>query len=320
MNPTQLDQLRDALRRETQQLQPVGLGVETVQRRGRRRRNRGRAFVAVGAATCVAVAGVAVSLHAAKAARHVSCRRLQSGAGAAADPRLPRRRRHRRVLDDALHDRRRRHLRAVDRPRRRRQPEQPGQAIYRTTDGEHWTTPTRAKPWITDLAERDGVLYAIGTAPGAASPTTSATASARRTTAARQWTDTDLPFDASAPSATVSLTRSASVQVARSASTTVALLTEQFFPNLDALVAARTAGHENVTTQPTDAGFDMIDIGACVAAKRGWWQAPAIATAPGCPTRPASGQLRRPTGARHDHLVRHRLEQQPPTSPASRCS
>jgi hypothetical protein len=66
----------------------------------------------------------------------------------------------------------------------------------------------------------------------------------------------------------VELSRSASVQVAHSASTTVALLTEQFFPNIDALVAARTAGHENVSLNQTDAGFEMVDLGACKGSDR----------------------------------------------------
>jgi len=107
----------------------------------------------------------------------------------------------------------------------------------------------------------------------------------------KQWADTNLPFDDSAPTATVSLSRSASVHIARNASTTVALLTEQFYPDLDAMVAARTAGHQNVSTQQTADGFDMIDASSCVAAKQaaiaagtGAKDAPATTTVPATPS------------------------------------
>ncbi|MDQ1479753.1 MAG: Photosynthesis system assembly factor, partial [Actinomycetota bacterium] len=83
----------------------------------------------------------------------------------------------------------------------------------------------------------------------------------------QQWADSNLPFEQGTPSATVSLSRSASVRLARNASTTVALLTEQFFPDLHTIVAARTAGHENVSTRQAADGFDMVDVGACVSAK-----------------------------------------------------
>ncbi len=61
MKPTQLDQVRDALRRETEQLQPVGLEIEDIKRRGGHRRTRSRALVAVATVTCLAGVGVAVS-------------------------------------------------------------------------------------------------------------------------------------------------------------------------------------------------------------------------------------------------------------------
>ena len=120
---------------------------------------------------------------------------------------------------------------------------QPGQAIYRTTDGEHWTIADQGQPWITDLAERGGVLYAVGTAPGAATADDIRYRVGTSHDGGKEWSETDLPFADNAPSATVPMQRSASVQIARGSSSTVALLTEQFWPNLDALVAERAAGH-----------------------------------------------------------------------------
>src|SRR5579863_6092834 len=81
MNPTQLDQLRDRLRRETQDIHPVGLGVNTVRRRGRRRRNRAHAVVAAGAATCLAGLGVSL-MEQGSAAPHQLAVAAQSGAAA----------------------------------------------------------------------------------------------------------------------------------------------------------------------------------------------------------------------------------------------
>ena len=65
------------------------------------------------------------------------------------------------------------------------------------------------------------------------------------------------PF-VSTPSATVSLSKSTSVQLARSASETVALLTEQFSPDLDAMVAARTNGRPNVAFNQTADGIQVL--------------------------------------------------------------
>ena len=163
MNPTQLDQLRDALRRETEQLQPVGLGVEDVKRRGSRRRNRGRALVAVATVTCLAGAGVALSHR--SGGKHVVHVGSQPGTP---PPAL-----QFRIVNGEVNYAT--HFTASDgvtyalstAPRRRRTPAQPGQAIYSTKDGEHWTTADQGQPWISDLTEGNGVLYAIGTSPGA---------------------------------------------------------------------------------------------------------------------------------------------------------
>ena len=90
----------------------------------------------------------------------------------------------------------RRHVRAVDAPPRRRSPIRPDQAIYSTSDGEHWTTADQHKSWIADLTEHDGVLYAIGSAPGAtANDVTYQLATSHD--GGRAWTDSNLPSDLS---------------------------------------------------------------------------------------------------------------------------
>ena len=262
MNPTQLDQLRDALRRETEQLEPVGLGVETVRRRGTRRRNRGRALVAVATVTCLA--GVGVSLAHRAAGRHsVSVTNPSTSPTPALDFR---------VVAGAVSYAT--HFTGSDgvtyalstAPGSTGTPAQPGQAIYSTTDGEHWTTADQGTPWISALTEGGGMLYAIGTAPGPGGSDVTYRVGTSND-GGRNWADANLPFDQTAPSATVSLSRSASVKIARNATTTVAMLTEQFFPNLNALIAARAPGHEKATTQTTDAGYDIIDLSACARAK-----------------------------------------------------
>ena len=234
VNSNQLDQLRDALRRETRNIHPVGLGAAVVQRRGRRRRNRGRAVVAVGAATCVA--GLGVDDHATRE-RGSAQRRRRRAAGA---PRS--RRRSSSVPSPAPSRTRSAHFTTAagvtyelsTAPGAVATNVQPDQAIYSTTDGEHWTSGRPEQ--VVDL-RRSPSTTACST-PSAPHPVqlpvTFATASARPTTAASAWSDTALPFDLTAPSANVPLTRSSNVQLASDATATVALLSEQFSPNLDA--------------------------------------------------------------------------------------
>jgi hypothetical protein len=275
----QTDELRDALRREIQHIEPVGLGVETVQRRGRGRRNRGRAVVAVATVTCVAGLGVAVTHH--QGAQQQLAVAAQSGSATA--PTLEFRAVPGAVSYTSTHFTTPGGVtyQLSTAPGTASTPDAPDQAIYSTSDGEHWTTANQQKSWIADLTERDGVLYAVGSAPGA----TANDVAYRLATShdgGQAWTESDLPFDVTAPNATVALTKSASVQVARGSSTSIALLTENYWPNLDALVAERTAGHPNVTTRQTNAGFDIIDLSQCIAAKTG---IPAKATSLEAPAR-----------------------------------
>jgi hypothetical protein len=264
MNPTQLDQLRDQLRAETQDIHPVGLGVNTVRRRGRRRRNRAHAVVAVGAATCIAALGVSV-IERGNGAPHQLAVAAQSGA--TATPAL-----EFRVVDGTVANSTTHFTTAAGvtyelstAPGTTGQGSVPGQAIYGTSDGEHWTTANQGAAWISDLTERDGVLYAIGTAPGSAAGDVRYRVGTSHD-GGNAWSDTDLPFDLSAPNANVPLSGSAVVHLASGPTATVALLSEQFWPDLSALVAARTPGHPNATTVMTNDGYNIVDPGACMNA------------------------------------------------------
>jgi hypothetical protein len=258
----QIDNLRETLRREAQPIEPVGLGAETVQRRGRHRRHRGRAVVAAGAATCVACLGVAV-VQRGETPHSVA---VASNAGAAT-PKLAFRVVNGTVSFAVTHFTSATGvtyaLSTAPGVAGQATSANPDQAIYRTRDGEHWSAADQHASWISDLAEHDGVLYAIGTAPGVADADQVTYRVGTSHDDGAAWTDSDLPFDLSAPTANVALNRSSVVQIASGPSATVALLTEQFSPDLDAFVTARAAGHPAATTNQTAAGFDIVDTSAC---------------------------------------------------------
>ncbi len=281
MNTSQINQLRDALHRETQDIEPVGLGVERVVSLGRRRRNRGRAVVAVGAATCVAGFGAALVERGTAGPQQVAVA-ASAPSGGAATPAL-----EFRVVDGTVAYSSTHFTSPAGvtyelstAPGTTAQASgAPGQAIYSTTDGQHWTTAAQDGAWITDLAQRDGVLYAVGTAPGAASPADVQYRVGTSHNGGAAWTDADLPFDLTAPSAKVPLFRTSSVHIASGPTATIALLTEDFSPNLDAMVAARTAGHPTVEPRQDADGYALVDMSACQSIKAGIASAPGSANA-----------------------------------------
>jgi len=271
VSDNQIDQLRDALRREARDIQPVGLGVETVQRRGRHRRNRGRSVVAVGAVTCVAGLGVSVVHRQGKSSHSVA---VAANAGAGTPPPALAFRTVDGTVSFATT-----HLTTAGgatyalstAPASAGPPDSEAardQTIYRTTDGEHWSSANQNSQWITDLSERDGVLYAVGTAPGAASVADIKYQVGTSNNDGKAWSDTELPFDLSPPKANVPISRSSSVQIAAGPSQTVALLTENFYPDLTSLIAARTGGKHDVATEATADGYVMRDYSSCANAKR----------------------------------------------------
>ena len=141
-----------------------------------------------------------------------------------------------------------------------------GQAIYATSDGEHWTSANQGTPWISDLTGNNGVLYAVGTAPGSgASDVTYRLGTS--SDGGNTWSDADLPFDLSTPSATVPISRSSFVQLASGPTATVAVLSEAFSPDLTALIAQREPNNSHVIARMTTDGYDLVDMSSCVAAK-----------------------------------------------------
>ncbi len=69
------------------------------------------------------------------------------------------------------------------------------QALYATRDGAAFTqTALGATPWISDLAESKGVLYAVSTGPGAQSGTTDYKLSTS-TDGGAQWAGESVPVD-----------------------------------------------------------------------------------------------------------------------------
>ena len=78
------------------------------------------------------------------------------------------------------------------------------------------------------------------------------------------------------------------------------MLTEQFSPDLDAMVAARTAGHPNVEPRQTADGFSLLDMSACDAAGAARVKAADVSgalavrkpgLAPGCENPPSLGTI-----------------------------
>jgi len=266
MNTNQLDQIRDALQRETRDIHPVGLGVDAVLRRGRRRRQRGRAAVAVGAATCIAGVGVTIMERGGAVPQRVAVG--ASGASQTPTPALQFRTVTGTVSGSTTHFTTAAGVtyELSTAPGVAAPGAQPDQAIYSTTDGEHWTTADQNKSWISSLSEHDGVLYAVGTAPGA----TAADVQYRVATSrdgGNAWSDASLPFDLSTRHASVPVSRTSSVSLASGANETVALLSETFTPDLSSIVASRTGNRANVSVRETSAGFDMLDMSSCADAR-----------------------------------------------------
>ena len=320
VNAHQLDQLRDALRRETATLQPVGLGVEDraaprpppPQPRPRARRGRRPSRASPESASSVSQRG--------PGGKHVVV-------VAGAEPARRRRRSQFRVVDGTVSYASTHFTTSggvtyalstapgVAAERRR----DPGQAIYSTEDGEHWTTPTRASRGSPTSPKSDGVLYAIGTAPGRRANDVT-TASARRTTAANMGRHRPAvrPEHAERHGAVeplvVGADRARRGDDGRAADRAV-------------LSRPRRAGRgaygrapERASTQHDRRRLRHASTSrACMTDKQD--AAPCGRTAPTPSRRKASsGKCTRARRARHDQLVRPRPQRCRPTSPARRCS
>ena len=206
-----------------------------------------------------------------------------------------------------------------------------GQAIYSTNDGEHWTVAdTKGNPDQRPHGRGD-VPAQIGTAPGADAAQDAAcrvgashdgeTKSGQRRPAVRRRRRPERngltqPLDFRATDGSQRIDDGRGVD----------RLSVPTWTTL--VVAARAAGHDNVTTQPADEGFDMIDLNArCKEARQAHGgHDSSVRRRPnglnGCSIgrrRIHRGELRQPAGARHDHLGRASACAARQTWPAGRC-
>lgn len=77
------------------------------------------------------------------------------------------------------------------------------QALYRSADGLDWdVVPLGDEPWVADAGERDGLLYALSTAPGSRGGSGRVALSEDH---GDTWQRADLPSEATAPDADVAL-------------------------------------------------------------------------------------------------------------------
>jgi hypothetical protein len=131
------------------------------------------------------------------------------------------------------------------------------QELYSTHDGEWWANKSLgATPWVADLAESKGVLYALGTGPGAQPGSTDYKVSTSSNGGA-QWKDESIPVSFTAPASDVPLSKSTSVHIARGEHTTVVIATATFWPDVSKVLGKDTP------TQTTATGVDVLDMSGC---------------------------------------------------------
>ena len=134
------------------------------------------------------------------------------------------------------------------------------QAVYRSTDGVTWEAalPDPSLGRLSSLTERDGLLYAITTAPAAGDALTMSVLTSAD--GGSTWTPSDLPADTTPPDAAVPI--EATSTVTRLGTTPegamVALVSTNFRPDLSPLL---TAAEEDLSWNITDAGFEIVDLG-----------------------------------------------------------
>jgi hypothetical protein len=133
------------------------------------------------------------------------------------------------------------------------------QTLYATRDGVTFTqTPLGSTPWIADLAESKGVLYAVSTAPGSQSGTTDYKLSTSSNGGA-QWTDSPVPVDFQTPASNISLTMATRVQVARGAHETVVVAEARYNMDLNSALSVPQGQGVEMTAD----GAQVVDYSTC---------------------------------------------------------
>jgi hypothetical protein len=137
------------------------------------------------------------------------------------------------------------------------------QALYATRDGATFTqTPLGSTPWIADLAESKGVLYAVSTAPGSQSGTTDYKLSTSANGGA-QWAESPVPVDFQTPASSIPLTIATRVHVARGAHETLVVAEARY--NMDLGTALGVTGQDGRGVEMTAEGAQVVDYSACKA-------------------------------------------------------
>ena len=293
--------------------------------RGRRRRNRGRALVAVGAATCVAGVGVALVERGSGAPPPRRGGGIGVNRRATATPTLEFRAVNGTVAYSSSHFTTAAGVTYALSTAPGDRPAELGPGLPRPGDLQHerrraldHRRPGRGLDHRSLGAQRRALRDRHRAGRHLTRPTC-VTASARRTTAAPRGPTPTCRSTSTAPSANVSLYRSSSVHIASSPTATVALLTEQFSPNLDSMVAARTAGHPNVEPTTDRRRLLVARHVACVSAK-GADRGQEGERRSRCASSGLGAGVHQPAGARHDHVVGPRAPRARRPEPRSRCS
>jgi len=148
------------------------------------------------------------------------------------------------------------------------------QELYSTHDGVTWThTSLGAAPWVRDLTESKGVLYAVGTGPGAQAGSVDYRLSTSSDGGA-QWDDTSLPIQFTTPKSSVKLTLSRSVHVARGAHATVVMAKVSYYADVSGVIGNDTPYNE------TSDGVQVLGQQSCLK-QTGMTTAPAAGSGPG---------------------------------------
>jgi hypothetical protein len=254
------DTLRDALRADAAELEPVGPGPDDARRRAFRRKRRMQSGVV--ALSAAALVGGTLGFIETRSPGHGAGPRVQ----AQPEPDVPAPDLAWRTVDGTV---------LVNGPEFTSasgvtyalstapgsKPNNSGiaepQELYTSNDGVAWTHASLgATPWVADLAESNGVLYAVGTGPGSAGSIDYNVATSSDNGA--HWRETPLPVDFTPPHASVPLTASRTVHIARGAHTTVAMANVNYWPDVTEVIGADTA------YTATAAGVEILGKASCL--------------------------------------------------------
>ena len=142
------------------------------------------------------------------------------------------------------------------------------QAIFASTDGSEWTNQVLPSDlWVQDLAERDGTLYAIGTAQGV-DIRAGDDATVRIGTSdddGVEWAYTDIDLEAASPGGIPVGHVSSMASIAAGEDAVVAAVNTQFFADYTAIVPEEFRG-DAFGVMTTDEGISVVDWNAQNAA------------------------------------------------------